>query len=633
MVTVRERAHAAFQRLARWCRPCWPWLVYALTAYLCTRYLNERTDLVPKRGIWWVADGHPYIYLPGSLAWLHGKFALLPHPWMAGHDYIWGRGGMHTAWGLGVPLIATPFHIVGLLLGRPGFPDNLRFLILYGLTTFVLAWIFHRASREPTALVTGAATAGFIMVFPTFVGLMASRFQIYEQTIATGALFSVLLLGGVVALGSRCTPGPPRSPCAPRPGSRSSSARRSPWYGVTTLALALFVAWRAGFGWCVLASGVLAYGATIGVFFLGGNAVRFGNPFATGYENVIGGNFVGRLIRWGLPFEKTPFKMAVKEMYATLFRLDPVPTQVIGALPPAVAPYAQGERWREYYAPTFDRIILALWFVALAIVCVSFVRGLLRLRAGDAVRPRIPTLVGAWSLPTVLVLFLFYSRHGSWVTRYATDFYPGFAAACVCVGMTIVDAVRRRSPELAPSAQLAMAGLVALYIADWRGWATHLSQPVDKKTFLAHIDAVDARAKEVPPFSDHFKCGEPRGAQPVHTQLEGWAQDCTFESATVFAMLHSPCVAFTLQPHGSTWTPADDESLSDFRVYGDLYPMVSCGPPKPDGLSRRVTMCDRRPARYLLEGMQLYAIAQLDDKLQPIDRLRLMSIDPAPSCQ
>jgi hypothetical protein len=631
MVTVRERAHTAFQRLARWSRPCWPWLVYALTAFLCTKYLNERTDLVPKRGVWYVADGHPYIYLQVR-SFLRGKLALLPHPWMAGHDYIWGRGGMHTAWGLGVPLIATPFHIVGLLLGRPGFPDNLRFLVLYGLTTFVLARVFHRASAEPTAVVTGATTAGFIMVFPTFVGLIASRFQIYEQTIATGALWSVLLLGGVVALASRCTPGRLVVVCA---AAGFAIVIRAPLavYGVTTLVLALFIAHRAGFRLRVLAGGLFAYGAVTAVFFLLPNYLRFGNPLSTGYQNVIGGNYIGRLIRWGLPFEKTPFKMAVKEMFATLFLLDPVPTQIIGALPPAVAPYAYGDRWREYYAPTFDRLILSIWFLAFLIVCVNTVRGLLRLRAGASAPPRITTVVGAWAIPTVFILFFFYARHGAWVTRYASDFYPGFAAGCVCVGMAIVEAVRRRSAALAPSAQLAIAGCVALYLPLWTGWATHLSQAADKKTFLARIDAIEARAKEVPPFSASFKCGEPRGPQPVHTHLEGWAADCTVESAMVFAMLHSPCVEFTLRPHGAVWTPDDEESLAAFKAYGDLYPMVSCGTPKADGLSRKITMCDRHPPRYLLEGLQLYAIAQLDDQLRPIDRLKLMSIDPVAACR
>jgi hypothetical protein len=630
-VTVRERAHAVFHRLVRLSRWLVPWLVYAFVAWACTKYLNERSDLVPKRGDWYVSDGQPHIFLQVR-AFLPGRLSLFEHPWMAGHDYIWGRGGMHTAWGLGVPLIATPFHLFGLLLGRPGFPDDLRFLILYGATTFVLARVFHRAGGGPTAVVSGAATAGFIMVFPTYVGLISSRFQIYEQTIATGALWSVLLLGGLVALSYRCTPLRFVAVCA---ASGFALVIRAPLeiYGMTTFLLALFVAKRAGLRWRVLGAGLVARVAVTVVFFLGGNYLRFGNPFSVGYQNVIGGNFVARLTRWGLPFAKVPFIDAAKEMYATLFLLDPVPSQVIGAVPPAVAPYAQGERWREYYAPTFDKLILAIWLLALVIVCVNAARGLRRARSGDAAPPRVMTLIGAWAVPPVIVLFPFYARVGSWVTRYATDFYPAFAAACVCVGMAIVDAFRRRSPALAPSAQLMLAGCVALYIADWRGWATHLSQPVDKKTFLARIEEMDGRAKTVPPFPSHFKCGEPRGPQPVHTHLEGWGADCSIASGTVFAMIHSPCVDFTFQPYGAQWTPAEERSLESFRAYGDLYPMVSCGAPAADGLSRRVTMCDRRPPRYLLEGMQLYAVAMLDDKLVPIDRIKLMDIEPVAACR
>ena len=45
----------------------------------------------------------------------------------------------------------------------------------------------------------------FVFVFPTFVGLLAARFLIYEQTIAVGALWSLLLLAGILLLVDRAT--------------------------------------------------------------------------------------------------------------------------------------------------------------------------------------------------------------------------------------------------------------------------------------------------------------------------------------------------------------------------------------------------------------------------------------------
>jgi hypothetical protein len=43
-------------------------------------------------------------------------------------------------------------------------------------------------------------------------------------------------------------------------------------------------------------------------------------------------------------------------------------------------------------------------------------------------------------------------------------------------------------------------------------------------------------------------------------------------------------------------------------------------------------MCDPHPPRYVLDGMRVNAIATLDENLNPVDRLRLMRIEPAPAC-
>jgi len=627
-----------------------PWLVYFAAAYACTRYLNDKADLVIRRGEWYApVQEPPYITLQDR-AFLSGHFALVPHPSGGGNDYNWGRGGMHQAWGLGVPIVALPFHVVARMLGAPGFPDGLRFLVLYAATAVVLAYALHRAARdEPGGLVTGTAAAGFVMVFPTFVGLVTSRFLIYEQTIAVAALWDVLLLAGLVAVVTRCTPVRLALVCA---AAGFSLAIRPPTavFGLTTVLLALLVAWRRRLGWRALVAAAFAYGAGLSAFFVG-NDLRFGSPFDAGYATSVSGAFVNRLTRWGLPFAKVPFLVAAKEMFATLFLLEPVRTQIaIGgprppirpfmnvelwdeyyAPPPSVRPYAVGERWREYYAPTFNRLILAIWLAAIAVVVFRFVRG--RLWRNDrTLDDDLGALVGAWAIPPVVVLFVFYARIGQTVTRYATDFYPAFAAASLCVGMAIVGEVRKRAPRLAPSAQLAIACSVGLYIAGWQGWATHLSRPADRNALIASIAQIDARARLTPVAPDHFECGEPRGAAPVHGHLEDWRSDCSFSSGMVFAMKHSPCVSFTFRPDGGTWTPEDDQSLASFRANADSDRLSTCGNVADDGTEKRVTMCDPRPPRYLLDGMRLYAIATLNDDLIPIDRLRLMRIDPAPSC-
>src|SRR5262249_11513608 len=139
-------------------------------------------------------------------------------------------------------------------------------------------------------------------------------------------------------------------------------------YGFTTMGLALLVARYRGGSLRDLAAGLAGFGGGTATFCVG-NLLRFGGLFNSGYGNSLSGEFVNRLTRWGLPFAKIPMTQAAKEMFAMLFMLDPVPTQIMmGTPPPPMTKYTVGERWREYYAPTFDRVILAVWVAALVIV-------------------------------------------------------------------------------------------------------------------------------------------------------------------------------------------------------------------------------------------------------------------------
>ena len=636
---MRSLPREQIGRAAVWLRAHARWFVYVAAALACTKYLEVRAKLIPKDDEWYMAsEGHPYTLLQVR-SFLSGKLAILPHPAGAANDYIWGRGGMHNAWGLGVPILATPFHLVGRLFGAPGFPDDLRFLILYFLTAVLLAWSMHALQRrrqgtsnapEPDALVASVAAAGFVMVFPTFVGMISSRFLVYEQTIATGALWNVCLLAGIFVLLRRCTPGLLVVVCA---AAGFSTMIRIPLavYGVTTLVLAMMIALRARLRPRVLLAGLLAFSAVTALD-LAGNKLRFGSPFNPGYVNSISGAFVNRLVRWGLPFSAVPFKVAAKEMFATLFLLDPVSSQIMmGAPPESVRPYTIGERWREYYSPTYDRWVLAVWTLATVFVCWRIFRRKLW-RLDRSLSDEVATVVGLWAIPPTIALFVFYARIGQVVTRYATDFYPAFAAAALCVGMALTDAVRRRAPDLTGGVRLAMAGAAALYIGEWHGWAEHLSTPTDRKGILAQIASIDSRAHEIVKAPDHFDCHESRGQPPVYSHLREWGGDCSFSSGMVFAMANSPCVSFTFHPAGATWTPADDASLEGFRAIADFDSLVSCKTVSVDRETKRLTMCDPHPPAFLLDGMRLYCVASLDEKLQPIDRLKLMRIDSAPSC-
>jgi hypothetical protein len=608
---------------------CSAWLVYLAVALACTIYVNSRAELVEKWGDWYAVDEQPFILLQ-LRAFLSGRLALVPHPSGLGHDSVWGRFGMHTNFGLGVPILATPFHLLGRLLGAPGFPDHVRFLILYAATTTLLARALHKASRGESDAVTSAAAAGFVMVFPTFVGLVAARFRIYEQTIATGALWSVLLLSGILAVAERCTPGRLVAVCA---AAAFSTMIRAPLaaYGLTTAALAILIAHRARMRVGVLLAGLVAY-AGVTTLYLIGNAARFGSPFEAGYANIVSVPDVEQLTRWGLSFAKVPFAVAAKELFVTLFMLEPVTSEDRAfSIPPRLQSYVVGHRFREYYSPTYDLLVFAIWITAIALVCVRVVRRRLwrrdRKLGGDIV-----TVVGLWAVPPSIALSLFYVSIGNIVTRYLVDLYPAFAASALCVGMAIVQAVRDRAPRAVGSVHLALAGVVALYIAGWRGWVAHMSRPVDRATVVSRLAEVDANSAAMPQVSDHFVCNEPRGRSPVYTHLAQWHENCSFNSPMVFAMQHSPCISFDLVPRSGQWTPGDNESLAGFRATADFDHLKSCGSPMGLGNTRRVTMCDPHLPAFLLDGLRLYSIASLDVNLEPLDRLILLRIDASPAC-
>jgi hypothetical protein len=639
-VGIRERSERLRERSTRLAgqagdvfRRHGAWLAYLLTAMLCTAYLNERANFIPKWGQFYddgASEAQPYVYLQ-IRSWLHGHMALEPHPAGGINDTVWGRNGMHTPWGLGVPLLGLPFHLIGLLFGAPGFPERLRFLILFAGVTFALARALHATARdEAGALLASCAAAGFVIVNPTFIGLLCARFLIYDQTICTSALWNVLQIAGLLAVLHRCTPVRMALVCA---AGAFTVLLRPPIavYGLSTVVLVLFIGFRRGVKPLGFAGVIAATAAVVGLYFEG-NVLRFGSAFNGGYSNLISNPMVNRLLRWGTSFKTVPWKNAFGEMYATAFRMDPVPGQT-GNPPAAALPYVMGERWREYYSPGFDRIALAGFLIALVYVLWRVLRHRLWRRGVDLNAERA-AIVGTWAMGPALVLFVFYARVGNLVSRYLVDMYPAMAAALLCTGMVIVDWFRARAPRYVGSAQLALAGCVALYNADWNGWPTGLSHPTERKQLIAKVAEIDAKSSvKPPPAPSHVKCNESHGPHIMHMDYDYWRGDCGYSSGMVFAMPQSHCVAFTFQPMSGNWGAGENESLASLQVTADFDELVSCGAPVVDGNARVVTMCDPRPPAFLLDGLRLYSFATLDKDYNPIDRLKLMAIDATTACK
>ena len=430
------------------------------------------------------------------------------------------------------------------------------------------------------------------MTFPTFVGLVSARFLVFEQAIATGALWDVAQLAGLLLLVERPTTRRLVVVCA---AAGFAITVRPPLgvYGVGTAGMALLVAHRGGARPRVLVAGAAAFLSMLALYFVG-NTLRFGAPLNTGYETCVSGYFVNRMSRWNLPFSKAPKLAAAKELFATLFLLDPVSSQTMdpgSSIKPYLVPL---ERWREFYSPTYDRMVLAAWILCAALVVGRCVRR--KLWRKDAALDAT-TVAGAWALGASLVLFAFYSRVPNLVTRYAVDLYPAFAACGLCVGRAVVEAVELRAPSSAGSARLAIGAALALYVGgSSTGWPEHMASPVDAKSVEATIAAIDAHATEkVPTVPDHIPCEGSRGPSPIHTHLEDWRGDCTFASGLNFAFPQTPCISFTFRSARGAWGSPEDESLEGLRATADFDTPVSCGRPAVEGEIRRVTLCEPHP--------------------------------------
>jgi hypothetical protein len=618
--------------VARRVRPGTAWSLCGAAGVLGALVLDARTKFVPKLGEWYSADTRPTVILQVR-AWLSGRIAPMPSPAAGGYDYVWGRGGMHVAWGLGLPIIGAPFHLVARLFGAPGFPDHVRFLILYAVTIALFARALQLASTRVSAFAASIAASALFLSFPTFVGLLGARFLIYDQTIAVGALWTVLLLAGLLSLLERATTRRLTAVCT---AAAFVTFIRPPLaaYGFTTAVLAAALAHRRGLRLRGIVASVSA-GLAVTALYFAANVARFGWPLEAGYANIDSGPFVNRLTRWGLEFAGVPFASAARELFATLFRLDPVSAPLIAttaaAVPAAIAPYAVGERWREYYSPTYDLWVLGAWLVAFGVVLSRVIRRRLWRRDRDLGR-EVTTIVGLWALPPSLALFVLYAKVGNLVTRYLVDMYPAFAAVMLCAAMAVVDVVRERGPKRVWAAQLGLAVLAVIYDSARPGWPHQINRPVDRAAVEARLEGIDARSREQPIPSDHVAATDPRGVDPVYHHFAEWKRDGTFQSGMVFAMPRHPCLEFTFAPRGAGWTASDEASLAGFRANADFDALVRCDAPKTDGATRTVTLCEPHPPRFLVDGMRLYAIASLDAELRPIDGLKLERVDGVDAC-
>lgn len=411
------------------------------------------------------------IYREQMEAFLAGRLALSENPMSARHDLTWSEGGVHQVWGLGVPLWRAGWHLLARAAGWDAFPDVWAF----GLFAAVAAWLVFRAFWNWQQDGSGGAAPGLasavgasgstliLLMFPAFFGLLATRFDIYEEAVAYEYLYGLVLLSVLTRLArkpSHCgwyalclLAGlggfirPPlvfygmaavgvgaalwwwgRSDGTGEAATTTAPARDGE-AGAVAATPALVNGGASPCAWRVLALGLAGFGLGGALLFYT-NLARFGSGFEFGHrlnlQNLYGSMYA---TRFNHPYQQEPALSAAREMLGLLF----FARELNGSdfyrqnFFPGQSPTV---RWRELYLTTYNPWYWPWLAAGVAAMTGAGLAWWQRRRQGrpSTAELRIIVALGAWGALASAMLFVFYLRNSVISSRYLLDFMPAFGA-------------------------------------------------------------------------------------------------------------------------------------------------------------------------------------------------------------
>ena len=350
-------------------------------------------------------------------ALLLGRLALSDAPFGHVIDQTWSTsGGMSQVWGLGLPLLRTPFDLIARLFGSHAFPDYwLWGLALLGVQATLLVCIRRVRELLPEGVspVEAAGVAGLIALCnPALAGLLqCKRLSVYEQAVFFGQLGATVLL----AMGASLALKPSRSLFLwfSLLAGLGFSLRPTVVLYAFPLWVSVAVACRASLGIGILSQGAGIAAAGV-AFVLATNQRRFGSALSFGYEIAMSGNvLVDYGIRFGTPHAEGGIGEQLRELSGALFFDDPG-----GHAWNEVAGQSRWLRFRDFSFRTTHWLHAIEWSAAL----VALYR--VRRRAARGIR-----LVAVAGFVSLGFLLLFYLRSPIFADRYLSDFATALASA------------------------------------------------------------------------------------------------------------------------------------------------------------------------------------------------------------
>lgn len=539
-------------------------------AFWLTLLLNCLTQFIPRIGAWYSAS--PTLRFQTD-AFLRGHMALGFSPYDLPWDCVWDHG-IQEVWGLGVPAFRLIFEMAARLCGER-FPDRVTFLIgsclcyCFLLSTFAKS---QNASESVRGFGKGINAIRIVCVLailvfaPPFVVLLRTRFVAYEEVVAYGYLYALILFAGLLRVAAK-TKTPGLLLLSVWAGIGVWIRPTLLFYGVVTVTLALGIGWRARMRPRTLACMLLLF-CLPGALQAYTNFNRFGGWAEFGHklnlDDIIDNNFA---LKFDYPFHREPLFSAVSDEVGTLFcvrEMNGLDWYKRGGILGQSPTY----RWREMYFTTYDCVYLGL-LVASVLFWLRFkyFRGS-RVKAsnlepafqreGHLVACSFSSLAVPWGALSFMCLFGFYLWSPSASSRYNVDF---LAAIMIIISAFVWNLFEWNLMPVKISA--AVIGVATIF---WLAFEITHSKIVKGFRQYPPIEAVQVEAQtpmpeavKFPPPLRHYRLGQFDLTRGLPFNCTGWdLKNGSVHSAVVLFASDPQCVILSISaPPQKNITPED----------------------------------------------------------------------------
>lgn len=486
-------------------------LLIAIQSAAFTFAIALVSGLVPEWGRWYSESIYHRLQTD---ALLRGNLCLSDCISDLDFDLTWSEKGVHQVWGLGVPILRLPFEVFARLFGFAAFPDRVVILAYLFFAVFLLCHLVFQQVRNPKIdrrsgsseravplggdakhlAYVGIAAMGilvFLVFFPPFLTLLRTRMLVYEEVIAYGYLWSLILLGllisffrrrstlawfllcaaagfagfvrptiaaygfaSVIVAGfilvrygscrSAVNPIDGASPSAEVKNSMACERIRSTGQKENENGPTSRADWRRMIIRRELWIGMVILLMAVGAL-LGSNRARFGGFLEFGHKLNVQ-HLYGSLYatRFDDPFQTESFWSATKETFGALFFVKEFDGNE--RYRPRIFPFQSATlRWREFYFSTFDLsylLIVLLGWVSGASSLVKVWQNRCESNRDDQNLLALSSVFGVWSVVSFIPLFAFYLKVPVISSRYMCDFMPSFSSAGVAAWCGVAALVK-----------------------------------------------------------------------------------------------------------------------------------------------------------------------------------------------